>query len=247
MYYPSWHKIEEKKKVAVLGKLMASDPDLQRTSSMQTEIHRLTIGLIVSTLPEPFKMLKTGQRSRSSVGRDPGHLLSSEISRWRAPRLERGYDPAEGSRCQYADGCALHRGPDNGHGLKGQSSGGTFPVLGFVAVLAVLVTGASQSKKHGTSVDIVERGLNCFVQTDAIFINEPRCTHTDVDVDEVKKDNKRLRKELLLRTVVRSDNRMFQLLTQLDLQHEVGGGNGSGEGEDNEPSADEDAERDEES
>ncbi|GJR40220.1 putative reverse transcriptase domain-containing protein [Tanacetum coccineum] len=36
---------------------------------------------------------------------------------------------------------------------------------GFAAVLAVLVTGASQSRQHETSLDIVERGLNRVVQT----------------------------------------------------------------------------------
>ncbi|GJT52999.1 hypothetical protein Tco_0988053 [Tanacetum coccineum] len=60
---------------------------------------------------------------------------------------------------------------------------------------------------------------------DAISINEPRGTYIDTDVDEIKEDSKRLRKELdLLRTVVRSDDRMSQLLTQLESQHEVGGG-----------------------
>ncbi|GJW83337.1 hypothetical protein Tco_0156482 [Tanacetum coccineum] len=49
---------------------------------------------------------------------------------------------------------------------------------------------------------------------DAISINKPRGAYTDVDVNELKDDNKWLRKELaMLRTVVRSDNRMSQLLT----------------------------------
>ncbi|GKB87296.1 serine-threonine/tyrosine-protein kinase catalytic domain-containing protein [Tanacetum coccineum] len=82
---------------------------------------------------------------------------------------------------------------------------------------------------------------------DVISINEPRGTYTDADVDEVKEDNNRLRKELaMLRTVVRSDDRMSQLLTQLESQHEVGGGSGSGGGGDDEPGADEDADGDEE-
>ncbi|GKA03300.1 hypothetical protein Tco_0676081 [Tanacetum coccineum] len=77
---------------------------------------------------------------------------------------------------------------------------------------------------------------------------EPRCTHTDADVDEVKEENKRLRKELnMLRKVVKSDDEMSQLLTQLESQHEVGGGSGSGRSEDVEPGADEDAGGDEES
>nr|GFB01521.1 hypothetical protein [Tanacetum cinerariifolium] len=46
-----------------------SDPDLHRTSSMQIEICRLTIGLILRTMPEAFKMLKAGQRARSSAYR----------------------------------------------------------------------------------------------------------------------------------------------------------------------------------
>ncbi|GJZ95339.1 hypothetical protein Tco_0667542 [Tanacetum coccineum] len=64
-----------------------------------------------------------------------------------------------------------------------------------------------------------------------ISINEPRCTHINADVDEVKEENTKLRKELnMLMTVVRSDDRMSQLLTQLQSQHEVGSGNGSGGG-----------------
>ncbi|GKB83894.1 hypothetical protein Tco_0950789 [Tanacetum coccineum] len=59
----------------------ASDPDLPRTSSSQIGIRRLTTSLILRTVPEPFKMLKTGQRARYSTGRDPDHLLSSEICR----------------------------------------------------------------------------------------------------------------------------------------------------------------------
>ncbi|GKC24817.1 hypothetical protein Tco_1026967 [Tanacetum coccineum] len=55
------------------------DPDLLQTSSRQIGIYKSTIGLILRTMPEAFKMLKTGQRARSSASRDPGHLLSSEI------------------------------------------------------------------------------------------------------------------------------------------------------------------------
>ncbi|GKB01192.1 hypothetical protein Tco_0829236 [Tanacetum coccineum] len=55
-------------------------------------------------------------------------------------------------------------------------------------------------------------------------------------VDEVKEENKKLRKELnMLMTVVRSDDQMSQLLTQLQSQHEVGSGNRSGGAGDDEP------------
>ncbi|GKE33604.1 hypothetical protein Tco_1452926 [Tanacetum coccineum] len=218
-----------------------SDPNLPRRSSRQSGIRRLTIGLTLSTLPEPFKMLKIRQRARSSVGRDPDHLLSSEISSMESSETReyssliqtffdthtddgeftqdearvqyvRGDDPTEGSRRQYADGYALHRGQDNGHDLKRQASG-HIPGVGRVF--------AGQDR-------------------DAISTNEPRGAYTDADVDEIKEDNKRLRKELaMLRTVVTSDDRMSQLLTSLESQHEACGGSGGGRGGDDEPAVDE--------
>nr|GEU51456.1 hypothetical protein [Tanacetum cinerariifolium] len=108
-------------------------------------------------------MLKTGQRARSSAGRDPGHLLSSEICRRRAPRLEstREDAEAEGTRHQYVDGVFVGQGRD------------------------------------------------------VISITEPRCMHTNVDVDE------------------------------LESQHEVGGGSGCGGGGDDESGVDEDVGGDE--
>ncbi|GJW52341.1 hypothetical protein Tco_0093692 [Tanacetum coccineum] len=61
--------------------------------------------------------------------------------------------------------------------------------------------------------------------------NKPRFTHTDADVDEVKEENKKLRKEInMLMTVVRSNDLM--LLTQLQSEHEVGGDSDSGVVED---------------
>ncbi|GKA73671.1 hypothetical protein Tco_0779973 [Tanacetum coccineum] len=58
--------------------------------------------------------------------------------------------------------------------------------------------------------------------------------HT-ADVDEVKKENKQLRKEInMLIKVVRNGDKMSQLLTQLQSEHEVGSGNESGGGGDDE-------------
>ncbi|GJW79158.1 hypothetical protein Tco_0140840 [Tanacetum coccineum] len=56
---------------------------------------------------------------------------------------------------------------------------------------------------------------------DVLTIPEPRCAHT-ADVNEVKKENKQLRKKInMMMKVVRSDDKMSQLLTQLQSQHEV--------------------------
>ncbi|GKD58470.1 hypothetical protein Tco_1295979, partial [Tanacetum coccineum] len=80
---------------------------------------------------------------------------------------------------------------------------------------------------------------------DVLTIPEPRCTHT-ANVNEVKKENKQLRKKInMLMKVVRSDDKMSQLLTQLQSQHEVGSGSGNDGGGDDEPGEDEDADGDE--
>ncbi|GKB75019.1 hypothetical protein Tco_0936431, partial [Tanacetum coccineum] len=195
MYYPSWHKIEEEKKAGVLGKLMdptrhvmwqPSDPNLPRRSSRQSGIRRLTIGLTLSTLPEPFKMLKIRQRARSSVGRDPDHLLSSEICRWRAPRLEKEM-------------------------IRLRDLGANTPTgVPYTEDKIMAMVRKGKHRWHIPGVGRVFAGQG----RDAISINEPRGAYTDADVDEIKEDNKRLRKELtMLRTVVTSDDRMSRLLT----------------------------------
>ncbi|GJV38621.1 EF-hand domain pair containing protein [Tanacetum coccineum] len=107
-------------------------------------------------------------------------------------------------------------------------------------IMAMVHQGKQQGHIPGVGRVLVGQGRGI------ISINEPRCTHTDADVDEVKEENKKLRKKLnMLMTVVKSDDRMSQLLTQLQSQHEVGNGSGSGGGGDDEPGEDEDANEDE--
>ncbi|GJR43959.1 hypothetical protein Tco_1312062 [Tanacetum coccineum] len=156
MYYPSWHKIKEEKKVGVLGWLTVRRWLLRDAENAQ----------------KPGKA-----RSCAEIG---SRSLAD-------PRDQQGGDDlAEGSRHQYADG-------------------------------------------------------------EDMSINKPRGTYIDTDVDEIKEDSKRIRKELnLLRKVARSDDRVSQLLTQLESQHEVGGGSRSGGGGDDEQGGDEDAGGDEE-
>ncbi|GKB58586.1 hypothetical protein Tco_0914772 [Tanacetum coccineum] len=93
------------------------------------------------------------------------------------------------------------------------------------------VRGDDSAENTSTVVPYTEDQIMA-MGTDAIFINEPRGSYTDADADELKDDNKKLRKE---------------------SQHEVGGGSGSGRGGDDEPGGDdelggdEDADEDEES
>ncbi|GJU20430.1 hypothetical protein Tco_1153772 [Tanacetum coccineum] len=82
---------------------------------------------------------------------------------------------------------------------------------------------------------------------DVLDVPVPRCNHTS-DVDELKRNNKQLKKEMdMIMKVVRSDDKMSQLLTQLQSQHDIGSGNGSGAGGDDESGDDEDADEDEDS
>ncbi|GKA81969.1 hypothetical protein Tco_0788717 [Tanacetum coccineum] len=76
---------------------------------------------------------------------------------------------------------------------------------------------------------------------DVIVSPEPRCMHT-ADVDELKRTNKQLKKQMdMIMKVVRSDDKMSQLLTQLQSQHKVGSGSESDGGMDDESGDDEDA------
>ncbi|GJX56028.1 hypothetical protein Tco_0285925 [Tanacetum coccineum] len=78
--------------------------------------------------------------------------------------------------------------------------------------------------------------------TTAIFGYQPRGMYIDAEIDEMltsrdkmideaKEEAKRTRRELeLLRGVVRFDDQMSQLLTQLGSHSEIGRGSGSGSG-----------------
>nr|GEX81825.1 ARID DNA-binding domain-containing protein [Tanacetum cinerariifolium] len=86
----------------------------------------------------------------------------------------RGDVEVKGSRRQYADGCALHSGGYQGYGKKGQAAGAHF---------------------RGCRV-LARKGKN------AIFIDEPRGTYTDVKIDEIKEEGKLTRQELELLMMV---------------------------------------------
>ncbi|GJS29929.1 patatin-like protein 2 [Tanacetum coccineum] len=78
---------------------------------------------------------------------------------------------------------------------------------------------------------------------DVLDVLEPRCNHTS-DVNELKRNNKQLKKQMdMIMKVVRSDEKMSQLLMQLQSQHDVGSSSGSGAGEDDESGDDEDVTR----
>nr|GEV21995.1 hypothetical protein [Tanacetum cinerariifolium] len=137
-------------------------------------IPRSTIGLILRKLAEPFKMLKTKQRARSSADRDPSHLLSSNICRWRPPRLE--------------STCPSSR-PTSTHILMVEEMI-RLRDLGFNTPMGVpytedqIIAMVRKGKQQG-HIPSVGRVL-ARQGRDAISISEPRYTHTHVDVDELE-------------------------------------------------------------
>ncbi|GKD21329.1 hypothetical protein Tco_1223032 [Tanacetum coccineum] len=67
----------------------------------------------------------------------------------------------------------------------------------------------------------------------------PRCNHT-FDVNELKRSNKQLQKQIdMITKAMSSDDRMSQLFTQLQTQHESGNGSKSGAGGDDKSGDDE--------
>ncbi|GKA15452.1 reverse transcriptase domain-containing protein [Tanacetum coccineum] len=107
-------------------------------------------------------------------------------------------------------------------------------------IMAIVHQGKQRGHIPGVGRVLAGRGMYVLISP------EPRCTHT-ADVDELKRTNKQLKKQMdMIMKVVRSDDKMSQLLTQLQSQHEVGSGSGSGGGGDDEPGDDEDTSEEEE-
>ncbi|GKC58717.1 RNA-directed DNA polymerase, eukaryota, reverse transcriptase zinc-binding domain protein [Tanacetum coccineum] len=81
---------------------------------------------------------------------------------------------------------------------------------------------------------------------DVLDVPVPRCNHT-FDVNELKKCNKQLQKQINMITKAMSSDDMYsQLFTQLQSQHESESGSKSGAAGDDESGNDEDADEDEE-
>ncbi|GJX79420.1 hypothetical protein Tco_0327569 [Tanacetum coccineum] len=74
----------------------------------------------------------------------------------------------------------------------------------------------------------------------------PRCTHP-ADVEKLKKSYKRLTKQVsMIMKLFKSDDKMSQMLTQLESQPAFGSGSGTSGVEDDELADDEDGDEDEE-
>ncbi|GJS71919.1 hypothetical protein Tco_0704760 [Tanacetum coccineum] len=107
-------------------------------------------------------------------------------------------------------------------------------------IMAIVRRGKQRGHIPGLGRVLARRGRDVLVSP------EPRCTYT-ADVDELKRTNRKLKKQMdMIMKVVRRDDKMSQLLTELQSQYDVGSGSGSGGGGDDEPGDDEDAEEEDE-
>nr|GEW84976.1 hypothetical protein [Tanacetum cinerariifolium] len=97
-----------------------------------------------------------------------------------------------------------------------------------------------KQRGHIPGVDRVLAGTG----KDVLDVPVPRCNHTS-DVDELKRSNKQLSKQIdMIMKAMSSDDRYSQLFTQLQSQHESESGSGCGAGENDESGDDEDADED---
>ncbi|GJX89681.1 hypothetical protein Tco_0341695, partial [Tanacetum coccineum] len=219
MHYPSWHKIKPEKKAGVMGTLRTRDVE-GIISRPPPNIKQLDWNKQIDYWVDAKNAARALQNAQNQA---KSKVFCRQGSRSRVVIR----DMQDDARIQYEEMLTLKDlGANMPTGVPDTED----------QIMAMVCRGKQRGHIPGVGRVLAGQGR------DVISINEPRCTHNDAYVDEVKVENKRLRKELnMLRTVVSSDDQMSQLLMQLESQLEIGGGSGSGGGEDDEPGTDEDA------
>ncbi|GJR17390.1 hypothetical protein Tco_0965917 [Tanacetum coccineum] len=107
-------------------------------------------------------------------------------------------------------------------------------------IIAIVRKGKQRGHLPGVGRVLPGQGM------DVLSPPSPRCTHL-FDVEKLKKSNKRLTKQVsMIMKLFKSDDKMSQMLTQLESSPEFGSANGSGGCGDDEPDDDEDGGEDEE-
>ncbi|GJZ22043.1 hypothetical protein Tco_0559082 [Tanacetum coccineum] len=219
MYFCSWHNILEERKAEVLGKI--------ENIGLLTP----TMGLTTWKASDPnvprTSQWQIGMR-RLPFGLIPRTLpgpMESSTTREYPSLIQTYFDT------HTVDGVFLRDEERVLYGL------GTYT---DDQIMAIIRQGKQRGHIPGVGRVLAGRGR------DVLMSLEPRCTHT-ADVDELKRTNKQLKKQMdMIMKVVRSDDKVTQLLTQLQSQHEVDSGSGSGGGRDDESGDDEDAGEEEE-
>ncbi|GJU37993.1 reverse transcriptase domain-containing protein [Tanacetum coccineum] len=273
MHYRSWHNIPAEKKAGVLGKIgqhlekiytdnksalkaehWVPNPedgtyDVEHIRSRRpANTSQADWDAKIAFWSDPKNAARcaqnklTGQRARSYADKDPNHLPPSEIcsSETREyPSLIQTY-----FQTHTVDGVFL-REEDRLlyemlrlHGLGSNTPTGV-PYTDD-EIMAIVRRGKNRGHILGVGRVLARQGMY------VLILPESRCTHT-ADVDDLKKINKQLKKQMdMIMKVFRSDDKMSQLLTQIQSHPEVGIGSGSGGAGDDESGDDEDDDEDEE-
>nr|GEW49456.1 hypothetical protein [Tanacetum cinerariifolium] len=204
----------------------ASDPDVPRTPLLQIRMGRSGFGLIPRTLPGVLKMLKTRKIALSYASRDPGHLLSFEIGS--------EYVQMQSSEIQEDPSLIqtyFHTHIVNGVFLRDKQQCVYEEMLRLQGLGANTLTGAPYTDDQ--IMAIVRQGKQRGQIPDVGRVLAGRGKDLKKQMDMIMK-------------VVRSDEKMSQLLLQLQSPNEAGSGSGSGGGGDDAPGYDEDAGENEE-
>ncbi|GJZ53132.1 hypothetical protein Tco_0608017, partial [Tanacetum coccineum] len=236
MYYPSWHKIKEEKKVHIIGRLMAQWDtqidywlDLKHAARAAQNAQNRVKSKVFCRQESRALVVLRDQQMESSATREYPSLISTFFD----THTYDGVLAHDEAHVQYEEMLRLR---DLGANTP---SGVPYTEEEIMAMV--------RKGKQGRHIPRVGRVLAEKGKT-TIFIEEPRSTYTNTEIDEIKEEAKRTRRELdLLRRVISSDDRISQMLTQLESQIEIGGVRESRSGRDgnDEQGGDEDASRDE--
>ncbi|GJU76790.1 hypothetical protein Tco_1273860 [Tanacetum coccineum] len=247
MHYRSWHNILAEKKVGVLGKIRSQfdlrphmQSDLENWIKINTGIQQHLEKIYTDNksalkaehwVPNPEdetygvenirsrRSANTSQGSRSLAALRDMQMQSSDTREY--PSLIQTY-----FQTHNVDGVFLREKELLLYEmLRLQGLGSNTPIgVPYTddEIMTIVRGGKQRGHILGVGRVLARQGM------DVIILPEPRCTHT-ADVDELKKINKQLKKQMdMIMKVFRSDDKMSQFLTQIQLQLEVGSGSGSG-------------------
>ncbi|GKC53828.1 hypothetical protein Tco_1076573 [Tanacetum coccineum] len=175
-----------------------SDPDVPRTSRQKIGMRRSGFGLIQRTWSGVLKMLKTGQRARSYATGDLEHLLPSEIgssATQEYPSLIQTFFDT------HTVGGVFLRDEDRRlyeEMLRLQGLG----TYTDDQIMAMVREGKQRGHIPGVGRVLAGRGK------DVLDVPVPRCNHTS-DVNELKRSNKQLQKQIDMITKAMSSERSF--------------------------------------
>ncbi|GJY54338.1 hypothetical protein Tco_0446002 [Tanacetum coccineum] len=241
IHFHSWHNILEERKARVLGKIRTQ---FNLTTHMQSDLCPKNKKGIEQQLTKIYTYNKSALNAEHWVANPDNGTYDVEGIRSRRPanismadwdaQIDFWSDPKNAARCvQNSQNRAKSMEERlRLHGLGSNTSTGVSYTDD--QIMAIVRQGKQRGHIPGVGRGLEGKGRG------VLMLPEPRFMHT-ANVDELKRTNKQLKKQIMIMKVVRSDDKMSYLLTQLQSQHEIGNGSESDGGGDDEPGDDKDA------